>query len=424
MRPRVGRAARSMADMSDPVSLSKDRPAAVPDSGTPLGRHAAAPATGPDTGSGTGPDTGTHAADGPQAAPVVTAYPVSFTGSAGEYFRLWIVNSALTVVTLGLYLPWARVRNRQYFYGHTWVDGHNFEYRADPRRLLRSYLLVGALFLAYVLTGESESLGWVSGLIALLFLGLYPWLVAQSMRFQAVNTVHRGLRFHFDGRVQDAYVAYGAANVAAAVSGGLALPWAWFMQRRYQLNNLRYGSARGLFRGDVAPMYLIALVGVGLLVGAGLLLAIPAGVALVAWMASQGFELDSLNWNSAGLLGVLFVAVGYVILLAMNAVAWQYVRAATMRYVLNNAELGGVVRTGATFNPWQVVWISVSNGVAQVLTLGLATPWADIRRSRYLLRGVTVRAIVPLDEFAGRRGGPESALGEAATELLDIGLGF
>ncbi|GHG18932.1 hypothetical protein CBQ26_06520 [Deinococcus indicus] len=401
--------------MSDPVSLSKDRPAAAPDSGTPLGRHAAAPATGIHSG---------HAADGTQAAPVVTTYPVSFTGSAGEYFRLWIVNAALTVVTLGLYLPWARVRNRQYFYGHTWVDGHNFEYRADPRRLLRSYLLVGALFLAYVLTSESESLGWVSVLIALLFLGLYPWLVAQSMRFQAVNTVHRGLRFHFDGRVRDAYVAYGAANVAAAVSGGLALPWAWFMQRRYQLDHLRYGSARGLFRGDVAPMYLIALTALGVMAGAGLLLGVPAVVAVVAWMAAQGFELDSLNWMGAGLFGVFFVAAAYVILLVLQGVVWQYVRAATMRYVLNSAELGGVVRTGATFNPWRVVWISVSNGVAQLLTLGLATPWADIRRSRYLLQGVTVRAIAPLDEFAGSAGGPESALGEAATELLDIGLGF
>ncbi|MFW8626101.1 YjgN family protein [Deinococcus sp. ME38] len=401
--------------MSDPVSLSKDRPAAAPDSGTPLGRHASAPATGLHAG---------HAADGTQAAPVVTTYPVSFTGSAGEYFRLWIVNAALTVVTLGLYLPWARVRNRQYFYGHTWVDGHNFEYRADPRRLLRSYLLVGALFLAYVLTSESESLGWVSVLIALLFLGLYPWLVAQSMRFQAVNTVHRGLRFHFDGRVRDAYVAYGAANVAAAVSGGLALPWAWFMQRRYQLDHLRYGSARGLFRGDVAPMYLIALTALGVMAGAGLLLGVPAVVAVVAWMAAQGFELDSLNWMGAGLFGVFFVAAAYVILLVLQGVVWQYVRAATMRYVLNSAELGGVVRTGATFNPWRVVWISVSNGVAQLLTLGLATPWADIRHSRYLLQGVTVRAIAPLDEFAGSAGGPESALGEAATELLDIGLGF
>ncbi|WP_189102132.1 YjgN family protein [Deinococcus knuensis] len=360
------------------------------------------------------------------AAPHVTTYPVSFTGSTGEYFRLWIVNAALSVVTLGIYLPWARVRNRQYFYGHTWVDGQNFEYRADPLKLLRSYVVVGALFGAFTLTQQSERLWGLSVLIGLVFALLYPWLVAQSMRFQAVNTVHRGLRFHFDGSLKGAYVAYGAANVAASVSSGLALPWAWFMQRRYQIDNLRYGSARGLFRGDVAPMYLIALTGVGLLVGAGLLLGVPAVVALVAWMAGNGFDLDSMDWDSlgSGLFFLIFVAVAYVILISLNGVAWQYVRAATMRYVLNNAELGGVVRTGATFNPWRVVWITVSNGAAQLLTLGLATPWADIRRNRYLLEGVSVRAIAPLDDFARGTGGPESALGEAATELLDIGLGF
>ncbi|MFC6748226.1 DUF898 family protein [Deinococcus aquaticus] len=173
-------------------------------------------------------------------------------------------------------------------------------------------------------------------------------------------------------------------------------------------------------------MYLIALTGVGLLVGAGLLLAVPAVVALVAWMAGSGFDLDSMDWESlgSGLFFFIFLAVGYVILIALNGVAWQYVRAATMRYVLNNTELGGVVRAGATFNPWRVVWITVSNGAAQLLTLGLATPWADIRRNRYLLEGVSVRAIASLDDFAGGAGGPESALGEAATELLDIGLGF
>ncbi|MDX2410346.1 MAG: DUF898 family protein [Woeseiaceae bacterium] len=28
---------------------------------------------------------------------------VRFTGNAGEYFKIWIVNIALTVVTLGIY---------------------------------------------------------------------------------------------------------------------------------------------------------------------------------------------------------------------------------------------------------------------------------------------------------------------------------
>lgn len=37
---------------------------------------------------------------------------MSFTGQAGEYFRIWIVNLCLTIVTLGIYLPWAIVRQR------------------------------------------------------------------------------------------------------------------------------------------------------------------------------------------------------------------------------------------------------------------------------------------------------------------------
>ena len=37
-------------------------------------------------------------------------FRMSFTGQAGEYFRIWIVNLCLTIVTLGIYLPWAIVR--------------------------------------------------------------------------------------------------------------------------------------------------------------------------------------------------------------------------------------------------------------------------------------------------------------------------
>ena len=36
-----------------------------------------------------------------------------FTGSGGEYFRIWIVNVALTVLTFGIYGAWAKVRTRR-----------------------------------------------------------------------------------------------------------------------------------------------------------------------------------------------------------------------------------------------------------------------------------------------------------------------
>ena len=50
-----------------------------------------------------------------------------FHGRGGEYFGIWIVNILLTIVTLGLYSPWAHVRNKHYFYGNTDLAGERFE---------------------------------------------------------------------------------------------------------------------------------------------------------------------------------------------------------------------------------------------------------------------------------------------------------
>jgi len=42
-----------------------------------------------------------------------------FHGSGSEYFRIWLVNSILSLLTLGVYSAWAKVRRKRYFYGNT-----------------------------------------------------------------------------------------------------------------------------------------------------------------------------------------------------------------------------------------------------------------------------------------------------------------
>ena len=76
-----------------------------------------------------------------------TRSPVQFTASAGEYFRIWIVNLALTILTLGIYSAWAKVRKKRYFYGHTLIEGDSFDYRANPLSILKGRIIavVGAL---------------------------------------------------------------------------------------------------------------------------------------------------------------------------------------------------------------------------------------------------------------------------------------
>ena len=75
--------------------------------------------------------------------PAVQTHQFEFTGTANEYFRIWIVNVFLSVITLGIYSAWAKVRTRQYFYANTKLDGHPFEYLGNPIAILKGNLVVG-----------------------------------------------------------------------------------------------------------------------------------------------------------------------------------------------------------------------------------------------------------------------------------------
>ncbi|HAG47009.1 MAG TPA: DUF898 domain-containing protein, partial [Gammaproteobacteria bacterium] len=74
--------------------------------------------------------------------------PVEFTGSGGEYFRIWIVNLVLTILTLGIYSAWAKVRTKRYFYRNTIIGGSPFEYHARPIQILKGRAIVVGAYLA------------------------------------------------------------------------------------------------------------------------------------------------------------------------------------------------------------------------------------------------------------------------------------
>src|SRR5512132_4595905 len=88
------------------------------------------------------------------AAAPSAAVPLQFTGQAGEYFKIWIVNLCLSVVTLGIYSAWAKVRRKRYFYGSTLLQGSSFEYLGNPVAILKGRLIVLAAFTAYALLKE------------------------------------------------------------------------------------------------------------------------------------------------------------------------------------------------------------------------------------------------------------------------------
>ena len=78
----------------------------------------------------------------------------SFAATAAEYFRIWIVNLLLTIVTLGIYSAWAKVRRLRYFYGNTFVDGQSFEYHGQPLAILKGRLIVVAGYVVFLISSK------------------------------------------------------------------------------------------------------------------------------------------------------------------------------------------------------------------------------------------------------------------------------
>ncbi|HKX64561.1 MAG TPA: DUF898 family protein, partial [Rhizomicrobium sp.] len=114
------------------------------------------------------------------AAPQVPTvrHQMRFEGSGGEYFKIWIVNLALSIVTLGIFSAWAKVRSKRYFYGNTYIGEHSFDYHANPLRILLGRLVALCLLLGYTATIHfmpAATFVWY-----LVFAVAGPWLINAS----------------------------------------------------------------------------------------------------------------------------------------------------------------------------------------------------------------------------------------------------
>src|SRR5258705_4823558 len=98
--------------------------------------------------------------DTPSPVPAALGpHQLRFTGTGASYFGIWIVNLLLTIVTIGIYSAWAKVRRLQYFYRHTELAGSSFDFHRSPIKILIGRLVALVILIAYHYTVRIQS-GW------------------------------------------------------------------------------------------------------------------------------------------------------------------------------------------------------------------------------------------------------------------------
>ncbi|MGM0569810.1 YjgN family protein [Marinobacter sp.] len=323
--------------------------------------------------------------DGPRIATFL------FNGNGKEYFGIWIVNILLTIVTLGIYSAWAKVRNLQYFYGNTELDGASFQFLASPVTILKGRLIaLAALVLYSVAFTFFPALGLL--LLVLLVFGT-PWIIIRSLRFHAVNTAYRNVRFDFQGRYLDALMLTLIWPVLNALCLFLLTPLIARKGHRFVVEGSRYGTTPFQWHGSTGTYY--RFFGIGLLIAIGVV-----GAAILLSMINP-------------IIGPVIGALGYLAL-------FGYFKAGLANLMINHAELADH-QLASELEPIRLAWIFVSNSFLTVITLGLYLPWARVRLASYRA-GCTSMAIQgDLDHFVAAESRRTSALGEELGEAFDVG---
>lgn len=342
----------------------------------------------------------------PAAIPAASSVPadrerLQFTGSGSEYFRIWIVNLLLSIVTLGFYSAWAKVRREQYFHRNLQLAGAAFAYHGEPWAILKGRGIALAALMGLSL---AQSMGPLAYGVAICGFALaMPWLMIRAFRFRAFNTSYRGLRFGFAASYGEACRVFLGYGLLALVTLGLAFPLFYRRLRTFVIDHLRYGTTPFSCAVGVGVIYRI-FVTPGLLTVAALstLLLFAAPLLAAGTAGKVAFS---------GLLALLPLAL-YLFVLA-------YVPARTANAVWSASRLGEH-RLQCDLPVAGYLAVVVGNWLLIVATLGLAIPWARVRMARFRAEHFALAVSGSLDDFVTSEQARVAALGDEASELFDL----
>ncbi len=388
---------------------------------------------------------------------------LTFTGQGGEYFKIWIVNVLLSIITLGFYYPWAKVRTRRYFYANMRYNDRQFNYHATGKQLFLSYVIALILLLTYVFVGQFFP---PVGLLLFIVLAIgMPWVIWRSLMFNARMTSFSNVRFGFHGQLSTAYFIYlllpiligvafyvpiivagffviGAlqnADTETAQIGtmqiigaflpliGMVLAGFIFLVAKkkgidYRIGNLAFGQ--GKFSVNILKRKLLWIY-----LKAGLIIVVFGAVAVVAAKLLQfdpkalDAKMNDMENDPTLMLGLMLT---YLVMIIFSLFIGAFVYSQKRRYVYANTVLDDNIHFSSSVSTGSLFYIIITNFLLTIFTLGLGKPWAAVRMMRYLVENTHTSGTADIDNYLTQKVEEQSALGEQIGDAfdVDIDMGF
>jgi uncharacterized membrane protein YjgN (DUF898 family) len=307
-----------------------------------------------------------------------SSHKLNFRGQGRTYFGIFIINRLLSIITLGIYYFWAKIKERRYLYNQTEFDGDSFDYHATGLELLFAWLkvavfaliILGVQYLQMLYPGEVTS--YIAGFILyLIILFVTPIALVLTQRFRYSRSSWRGIRFSFRGKIKEFMRIYVPGLILTSLTLGIYYYYLHFKTRDYHINHTYFGDTKCGFDG-----------------------------------------------NSSDLFKKFLLAI--VLSLFTFGIYWWWFAAERHRYYWSHTYFENI-RFRSTIEGGPLFWLKLTNLLLIVFTIGLGYPYAVIRETRFIFDNLYLEGELDFQLIVQDAKSP-SAVGEEIADALDIDL--
>jgi uncharacterized membrane protein YjgN (DUF898 family) len=308
---------------------------------------------------------------------------IYFAGSGSSLFGIYIVNAILTVITLGLYYPWAKAATLRYLYQETELEGSRFTFHGTGKEMFFGFIKAVGIFIALyalllwaIFTKDPMTLYTAFAVFYVALILLIPIAVHGSMRYRMAKSSWRGIHFGYRGSLNELLKIFVGGFILSIVTLGIYSAWFTMNVRKYVLENVRFGSIKFHYTGTGGDFFVLVLKGYFLTI-------ITLGIY------SFWFAKDLFN------------------------------------FYINNLKLEQderLIELRSTATGGGFLGLIMVNILIVLFSLGLATPWATVRTLRFVFSNILIEGDLDLNSISQTEKAYSDATGEDVADMMDIGL--
>lgn len=198
--------------------------------------------------------------------PVKVSKFFSFHGTGKTLFGISIVNVLLSIITLGLYYPWAKAAIMRYNYSETEFLGSRFVFHGTGKEmffgLMKAILVIGVVVLL-VLSCQYLGVPFLIPIFYLAFIVLIlPFAIVGSLRYRASRSSWRGIHFSYNGSVKSMAKVILRGVFFTLITFGIYGAWFTIDVIDEVSENLHWGNIRFKFTGEGGDYFWINFGGI------------------------------------------------------------------------------------------------------------------------------------------------------------------